>query len=204
MKKRLFNYDRFAQKNNKDKKEDNCIKEYEQMYCIGRGSIIEQHPFYREYLSKFDTCFELVTPDDVEMEPHEWDLLIRLVMGSFSSSYYLELDEEWKLIPSDKIKVHLRICTKSEGEPITKLVEELFTFQIERLFEIYVQEQIKLQILKNKQDVKNGTRFDPFSDDDDEDIIVKQKRDEKCYKCKEKINQLLSDAEFYQKISGII
>jgi hypothetical protein len=67
-----------------------------------------------------------------------------LVIGSFSSDYELKQDEKdgnWELY----------IAVKSWDQSIVKTVSELWSFQILRLYEIYIEEQMNLQILMNEE-----------------------------------------------------
>lgn len=169
---------------------------------VGKYTAIEELPFYKDYLSQFITNFDLVIPVDVEMSAQDCDFLMRLVMGSISSSYYLELDEEWKSHPLDNIKVHLRILTDSDGVSRTKLIDELCTFQIERLFGIYLDEQIELQI-RNNEEQKKRFQIGPVIDFDD-DINVKYIREEKLREYEIKVGQIKAEADLYRKIRGII
>ena len=67
--------------------------------------------------------------------------LLRLVAASFSSTYELEYDDETN-------SVNLIITSKSHGESRTKALDELWSFQIHRLFEIYLEEQLNLEALR--------------------------------------------------------
>ena len=197
----MFNYDNFSKKICADPEKEERIKKYEEKYGIGKGSIIEDHPFYTNYLSKFNTCFELITPDDVVMGPQEWDLLARLVYGSFSSSYSFILDEEWKRNPTDKIRVHLCISTNdNQGKHASKRLDELFSLQVERLFEIYVNEQIELLTLHDKEEEEWDW---PFCDYDDE-FPIKEHREEKIAFFEKTKKYLISEAESYIKLQQLI
>ena len=72
-------------------------------------------------------------------------ILEKLVIGSFSSDYELKQNdkEEWW---------ELYIAVKSWDQSIVKTVSELWSFQILRLYEIYIEEQMNLQILMNEED----------------------------------------------------
>lgn len=196
-----FNYEKLVNDYSTDPEVCDSIKKYEELYSIDRGMSIEQHPFYKEYLAVFNTYFELITPDGIEINPQDLDLIIRLVMGSFSTAYNLELDEEWKLNPSKKIKVHLRIFVESEGASMTRLFEELHFFQVDCLFDIFVKEQIELQIYKNEEEEEAQIVSSDSCNDDDS---VMKKREERCNEYKEKTEQLLLEAEFFRNLQGII
>jgi hypothetical protein len=93
--------------------------------------------FYKEYLRYFFIDKEVEVPTELKND-FDWDLLVKLIMGSFSSNYSIkEVD--------DKIRILMSV---SGGEiNIEKEISSLFSFQILRLFEILINEQIKLQIL---------------------------------------------------------
>ena len=70
--------------------------------------------------------------------------------GSFSSSFSFEHCDN-----TDKER--LKISVQSGNQSITKYLDELWFFQIQLLFEIYVEEQMNLDILmKNSEAEKNA------------------------------------------------
>ena len=83
-------------------------------------------------------------PDELEFD-YDWELLEQLTAASFSSDYWLELSE-------DNTSYQLFISVKSGGKQVVKKVEELWSFQISRLFEIYIDEHIKLFSLMGDED----------------------------------------------------
>lgn len=128
------------------------IKEYIAQYGLEWDTPIEKHPFYKDYLSKFRIDWKVATPPEVLMSAREKNLLVRLVLGSFSSSYSLALTERWKANPTGKAEVDLRISVKSDGRYISKTVSDLWSFQIRRLFSIYIDEQINLLMAADDED----------------------------------------------------
>ena len=78
-------------------------------------------------------------------EDFDWDLLQQLVLGSFSSDYELkkEKDDEEK---------ELYIAVKSGEQSVVKTVSELWSFQILRLYEIYIEEQMNLHALRKEEE----------------------------------------------------
>ena len=85
-----------------------------------------------------------LTPEDLDYD-FDWDVLQKLVIGSFSSDYELKQQDkdEW---------FELYIAVKSWDQSIVKTVSELWSFQILRLYEIYIEEQMNLQILMNEEE----------------------------------------------------
>jgi len=69
-------------------------------------------------------------------------LLQQLVVGSFSSDY------EIKKLEGKDGERDLYIAVKSGDQSVVKTVSELRSFQILRLYEIYIEEQMNLHALK--------------------------------------------------------
>ena len=123
-----------------DKKE--IVEKYEKLFGKIQWDIKDQI-WYTGYLAQFPSQAYL-TPEDLD-DDFDWDILEKLVIGSFSSDYELKQDEgkEWW---------ELYIAVKSWDQSIVKTVSELWSFQILRLYEIYIEEQMNLQILMNEDD----------------------------------------------------
>ena len=141
----LFDFPAFIQelREKEDKKE--IVEKYEKHFWKIQWDIKDQI-WYTDYLSKFPTQSYL-TPEDLD-DDFDWDILQKLVIGSFSSDYELKQDEKdgwWELY----------IAVKSWDQSIVKTVSELWSFQILRLYEIYIEEQMNLQILMNEEDEEN-------------------------------------------------
>jgi hypothetical protein len=75
----------------------------------------------------------------------DWDLLQQLVLGSFSSDYELKKEGE----ETDK---ELYIAVKSGEQSVVKTISELRSFQILRLYEIYIEEQMNLHALRKEEE----------------------------------------------------
>ena len=138
----LFDFPAFIEelREKEDKKE--IIEKYEKLFWKIQWDIKDQI-WYTDYLSKFPTQAYL-TPEDLD-DDFDWDILEKLVIGSFSSDYELKQNDKdgwWELY----------IAVKSWDQSIVKTVSELWSFQILRLYEIYIEEQMNLQILMNEED----------------------------------------------------
>ena len=48
---------------------------------INRNIPINKHPYYKDYLSKFNREWDLVIPNNAEKYITDWDLLARLIFG---------------------------------------------------------------------------------------------------------------------------
>ena len=141
----LFDFPAFIDelKDKEDKKE--IVEKYEKHFWKIQWDIKDQI-WYTDYLSKFPTQSYL-TPEDLD-DDFDWDILEKLVVGSFSSDYEFKQegkDGGWELY----------IAVKSWDQSIVKTVSELWSFQILRLYEIYIEEQMNLQILMEEED-ENG------------------------------------------------
>lgn len=142
----LFNFQDFIDemREKSDKKE--IVEKYESLYGPIQGDYTDQLR-YKDYLVKFPSALFL-TPDELG-DDFDRDLLQKLVVGSFSSDYELKLDAE-------KGGNELYIAVKSGDQSVIKTVSELWSFQMLRLYEIYVEEQMNLQILKKEEEEEQG------------------------------------------------
>ena len=163
----LFDFQSFIDelREKDDKKE--VVEKYEKFYWTITGNIKDQHR-YKEYLINFKYV-PFKVPDEVKDE-FDWVLLMQLVAWSFSSECLFEKpqnnvkesdekinDKEsadntnhWSIDEQewiDEIMYDLTISVKSGDQTVVKKVEELWSFQILRLYEIYIEEQMHLQIL---------------------------------------------------------
>lgn len=142
---RCFNFEEYVGESKSKPDRQAYVNKYIKQYGIKKESVIEEHPFYKDYLSKFEYEWELATPDDADyICLKDWDLLSKLIFGSFSSSYSLILDEEWKKHPTSHPKVHICITISNEKENIMKMLDDLWSFQIPLLITSYIDEQIRI------------------------------------------------------------
>lgn len=154
MKRNLFDYSYFIEEMkihpNKPRDKETVLK-YEELFGSQKGLTLQDQPFYKEYLSLFRIPFKVSVPENIS-DDFDWDLLFRLIFGSISSSYSLDLKREWKKNPQLDPLVQLSITVKSEDKDITRVFDKLWSFQILRLFEIYVLEQLDLAILGKEEE----------------------------------------------------
>ena len=96
--------------------------------------------WYKEYVSKF-TALSYRVPDELDKDFNR-NLLMQLVAASFSSDGLIDhIDDEENPLPEFVISV------QSGDQVVVKKISELRWFQILRLYEIYAEEQMNLQIL---------------------------------------------------------
>lgn len=138
----LFDFQAFVEELREKEDKKQIVEKYEALFWEIRGDIKDQ-PWYTEYLSKFPFQAYL-TPEELE-DDFDWDILQKLVLGSFSSDYELKYDQKKK-------GFDLFIAVKSWDQSVVKTVSELRSFQILRLYEIYIEEQINLHILMHEDE----------------------------------------------------
>jgi len=114
------------------------IEKYEKAFGPITGNIKDQIR-YKEYLINFK-AIQLTVPEELK-EDFDRDTLIQLVASSFSSECVFEKDQE------KENRLELVISVKSGDQTVVKRLSELRSFQVLRLFEIYIEEQMNLQVL---------------------------------------------------------
>jgi len=132
-------------RDNPEKKE--IVEKYEKLVEPLENKEIEETVFYKEYLSKFEIPFKEKIWFQVSEyldEDFDWNLLIKLIAASFSSKMSIVLI--YPKLP--------KICIDvvSGDKKITKCLDELESFQIARIFEIYLEEIITFEISKNEDE----------------------------------------------------
>lgn len=172
----LFDFSAYIEelRGNSDKKQ--IVEEYERLCGSISGEIAGQK-WYTDYVSKFKTV-KYATPDELE-DDFDWDLLLQITVASFSSGYSVNPDNG---------KIELNITVKSGDQQVIKKVSELWSFQILRLYEIYVEEQMNLQILMGKDEDEKRTLSK------ERELRIK-KWEQRCVKLQTEIdiNRLLGD-----------
>ncbi len=132
----------------------------ELLESVDEKMTIEDMPFYKDYLSTFDTehAFDsLVLKRDTTMGLSEadCDIMQKLVYASYSSNYNFFYD-------NDSLSYELWISVTSEDKTTTKKFHDLDFIQVMTLFLIYVEEQFNLEGIKNESEI-------------DKDIIDKER-----------------------------
>lgn len=109
--------------------------------AIPEDAKIEDIPLYKEYLSKFDLARAFGTipfktgSDDASLKDYE--LLIRLILASFSTTYEFIYDEEEEA-------VELELTAKHGGRVISAKLQDLLLIQIDRMLLTYLNEQFEI------------------------------------------------------------
>ena len=144
----LFNFEEFISemREKEDKKE--IIEAYEAIYWPIQWDIYQQE-WYKNYLANFEYV-PYHTPEEMA-ENFDRNLLQKLILGSMSTNYELANNPETN-IPD------LLITISDENQSITKNLADLWSFQILRLYEIYVEDHMSTQTMfaEEQQAIKNG------------------------------------------------
>lgn len=134
----LFNYLIFIAelREKEDKKE--IVEKYELFVEPIFNNYYEQI-WYKEYVSKFP-FLNYKVPEELTDE-FDWTLLQQIAISSFSSDYSIKKDS----VNDELFELYLHVKTSEQA--VIKKISELWSFQIMRLFEIYFEEHMNLQIL---------------------------------------------------------
>ena len=150
----MFNFEAFIEslRENDEKKE--IVEKYEK-FVETLPTKFEDTIIYKDYLSKFDISkIDLLLPEYIDND-FDWNLLLKLVIGSFSSTYAFDIDEDTK---KDVLVINVSAWEKH----VAKNLPELWGFQIARMYEIYIEEQMNLEILAHE-------------DEKEKDIVLSQR-----------------------------
>ena len=134
----LFDFQAFIEELREKAEKKQIVEKYETLFGPIEGDIKDQIR-YTEYLTKFEPL-PYIVPEELQND-FDRNLLEQLVLGSFSSDYELKKEE-------GKKEKELYIAVKSGDQSVVKTVSELRSFQILRLYEIYIEEQMNLHALK--------------------------------------------------------
>lgn len=132
----LFNFQTFVNELRENPAKKEVLQKYEKYYGAIEGGIYDQL-WYKEFISKFNTI-KYIVPEELNND-FDWKLLMQLIGGSFSS--------EGSLQEVKKGEFEFVISVKNGDQPVIKKMSELWGFQILRLYEIYVEEQMNLHTL---------------------------------------------------------
>lgn len=131
-----YDFEGFIRELRQDPEEGKVITEYEAHYGPIAVEDITRQKWYEDYLAFFQpVSFEV--PEELG-EAYDWELLQRLLAGSFSAIGDFEIKNG---------KVDLVVFVETNEQRISKSISSLWSFQVERLFEIWIKEQMNLQVL---------------------------------------------------------
>lgn len=209
----LFDFQKFIAdlRVNEEKKE--VVEKFEKYFGPVTGEIRDQN-WYKAYVHKFKSV-DYRVPDELK-DDFDRVLLMELVASSFSSDGLVDTDAQKDVKEGEdandteaNMLPEFVISVQSGDQVVVKKVSELRGFQILRLYEIYIEEQMNLQILiaeddeqKEKEEEKNEKnaimaqrearehRRSIVLDNLDKHILTKQYEGEKAGKLDDLMGQL--------------
>ncbi|HMT01252.1 MAG TPA: hypothetical protein PKD96_03670 [Candidatus Absconditabacterales bacterium] len=144
----LFNLTAYIEELREKEEKKETVLKYEKFFGPIEGNISDQI-WYKEYVQQFETVAYKV-PTELQTD-FDRKLLMQLVAASYSSEGTLDTQvtegEEYDFL----------ITVASGDKVVVKKVSELRGFQILRLYEIYVEEQMNLQVLIAEDDAEKKT-----------------------------------------------
>jgi hypothetical protein len=139
-----FDLAEFLNQLSQHEEKQDIIKKYKKhvQKNIKKITTIEEMNTYKNYLVYFDTG-GIEIQSSTKLLDKDFDLLLKLVASSFSSVYRFQYDKEHG--------VHrLAIDVSSGDKSVTRYLDDLWPFQIYRMYEIYLEENMNLEILAHK------------------------------------------------------
>ena len=153
----MFNLKEFVEELRESSEKKKIIENYEKyVESLESCENIYDTKIYKEYLKNFDkekidfVVSKLKMPEFVDEDEFDWELLVLLVVSSFSSTWEFEIDFEVK-------KLSLIINVKAGDKYVKKRLEDLWEFQIARMYEIYIEEQMNLLSLSKESETEKKT-----------------------------------------------
>lgn len=167
----LFDFKAFIEELRENPEKKEVVEKYEKLLWPIEGDTKDQI-WFKEYSCEFETV-EYLVPEELQ-EDFDWKLLMQLVASSLSSDWFLSYrsEKEWEDKDLDAAKItenqkpEFTISVQSGDQVVVKKVSELWGFQISRLYEIYIEEQMNLQVLM-------------MEDEKEKDAIISQREAKK-------------------------
>ncbi len=186
----MFDFKEFIENLKENDEKKDIVEKYEKNVEI-LPEKFEDTIIYKDYLNKFNTNnLDLLLPEYID-EDFDFELLVKLVISSFSSSYVLEKDQEtWKM--------ELLINVSAWDKHVAKKLSELWGFQIARMYEIYIEEQMNLEILAHEDEKEKDIVLSQRANNLDkwkltlDNLIVSKLKEEEKQEKEDKLNNLMN------------
>lgn len=162
------------------------LSQYDFHFGTLKGKDFKESEIYKRYLSQFAalpfTCHDASQYDDI----FDWDLLYRFIFASASMEYYFKINKSQDSLP--QIDLHMVVVKGSEDrQRIDKILAELWSFQIIRLYYIFLTEQIELFVIS-------------LVEEDDEDSSYSQLMKDKIARFQLLKDKVLIELELYELV----
>jgi hypothetical protein len=163
----LFDFLKYVDELREKEDKKTIVEKYEVLHGPFSWTLKDQI-WFREYVSKFAPV-EYQVPN-LWKDDFDRDLLCQLVSASFSSEVLLDMKWEEIWLPE------MTISVENEGNVISKMVNELYPFQIDRLYQIYVEEQMNLQnhLTESIKENEKGEEWDKSIKAERDEIIAQR------------------------------
>ncbi len=136
---KAFMFDDFREEKKGNSKLHERIAEYERVVRSLKGKSLRDLPLYDSYLSTFE-ILDFRKPEMEKAFPYDWNHFVQLAAASFSCASSLTLSTNRDQSLPD---LHLSVSSNKEEH---KVLAHLSFFQVERLFFIFVDEILALEI----------------------------------------------------------
>ncbi len=133
----LFDFQAYIADLREKAEKKQVVEKYEKAYGPITGTMKDQMR-YKEYVINFKEL-PLIVPEELK-DDFDRGILTKMIAASFSSECLLEKNAEKEMLD-------LVISVKSGDQTVVKRLGELWSFQVLRLYEIYIEEQMNLQVL---------------------------------------------------------
>ena len=203
----LFSYNDYVDelKENENVEKREVAEKYLRYYGPQDDVDIHDTVFYKNYLAKYDIPFELVKPENCE-DDFDWDLLGKLIFGSYSSVYELvaEKDNLNKEKQGGKPRVRIYITVKSGDQKITKEISELWCYQIIRLYEIYIEEQMNMHSLMAEEKEKEEKAKEKGEEYESEEEAIKEEQKTHLLLFQHKVKKIMKQPVLLQELEELL
>lgn len=124
---------------------ESLMRYKEEVEDLERAKDIRDTVLYKNLLSRYQVpdSMTLLSTDNISHYLYDDDLLLRLILASNASTSRIFLAESWKSSPSERILIDVEIRVVSEGREASRRLSELWIFQIEKLYCIYLTEMME-------------------------------------------------------------
>jgi len=145
----LFNYQIFIDFLRQDPNKKDCVELYEQYVEPLGHKPLKQERWFLELVKRFQFISTIVVPSELRND-FDWNLLMQLGASSLSSELGFKVEEN---------QTHLIFRVVSVDQTVVKTLDVLWGFQILRLYEIFIEEQINLCGLCHQDEAERKAIF---------------------------------------------
>lgn len=118
---------------------------YEELFNITPDMPWHEHPFYKDYLSKFNIDWQSVRPADCQsVDDEEWDMLQRLIVASCCCTYAFDSSYGVKKLVDGRSEIKLIIVIKEKNGEIHEFpLDECWSYSLHKACKDFLKEMIE-------------------------------------------------------------